>query len=254
MDFSTFPPIAALLDAAYDALLALSHLLQPLAGDAAAAASVVLVTLLVRAVLIPAGVAQARAEQVRSRLAPRLRELQQRHRRDPERLQREMAKLYADENTSPLAGCLPLLAQAPVLALVYTLFLHPTIAGHANALLTEQLLGVPLGMSLLAAVTVGTATWATAGVFGAAVGVIVAVAEITRRAYRPPATGADAALPGASALTGIAGALQFTTAVVAVFVPLAAVLYLTTTVVWTLAQRILLRRRFPLAPASGATT
>lgn len=253
MDFSTFPPIAALLDAAYDALLALSHLLQPLAGDAAAAASVVLVTLLVRAALVPAGVAQARAEQVRSRLAPRLRELQQRHRRDPQRLQREMAKLYADENTSPLAGCLPLLAQAPVLALVYTLFLHPTIAGHANALLTEQLLGVPLGMSLLAAVTAGTATWATAVVFGAVVAVIVAVAEITRRAFRPPATGA-AAVPGASALTGIAGALQFTTAVVAVFVPLAAVLYLTTTVVWTLVQRILLRRRFPLAPASGATT
>jgi YidC/Oxa1 family membrane protein insertase len=48
-------------------------------------------------------------------------------------------------------------------------------------------------------------------------------------------------------MVGIAGALQFTTAVVAVFVPLAAVLYLTTTVVWTLVQRLVLRRRYPPA-------
>jgi YidC/Oxa1 family membrane protein insertase len=40
--------------------------------------------------------------------------------------------------------------------------------------------------------------------------------------------------------------LQFATAVVALFVPLAAGLYLFVTVTWTLAQRLVLRRRFPL--------
>ncbi|MFD6136173.1 preprotein translocase YidC, partial [Isoptericola sp. NPDC060257] len=39
---------------------------------------------------------------------------------------------------------------------------------------------------------------------------------------------------------------QFATAVVACVVPLAAGLYLLVTVAWTLVQRILLRRRFPL--------
>ena len=43
------------------------------------------------------------------------------------------------------------------------------------------------------------------------------------------------------------GALQFTTAIVALFVPLAAAIYLATTVVWTLVQRVILRRRYPLA-------
>ncbi|MGH3706445.1 MAG: preprotein translocase YidC, partial [Agromyces sp.] len=42
------------------------------------------------------------------------------------------------------------------------------------------------------------------------------------------------------------GALQFITAVIAIFVPLAAALYLFVTVAWTLVQRMLLRRRYPL--------
>nr|WP_228509141.1 membrane protein insertase YidC [Herbiconiux sp. VKM Ac-1786] len=130
----------------------LSSVLQPLAGGASAALAVVALTVLVRLVLIPVGVSQARAQRMRTRLAPRLAELQRRHRRDPQRLQRETMALYAAENASPLAGCLPLLLQAPVLSLVYGLFILPTINGHPNVLLTEWLLGAPLGTSFAAAV------------------------------------------------------------------------------------------------------
>lgn len=63
---------------------------------------------------------------------------------------------------------------------------------------------------------------------------IAAVGEITRRAFRvEPVEG----MP-----VGVLGALQFATAVVAVFVPLAAGVYLLTTVTWTLGQRVVLRR------------
>ena len=44
------------------------------------------------------------------------------------------------------------------------------------------------------------------------------------------------------------GLLQYATAVVLLFVPLAAALYLTVTVTWTLVQRLVLRRRYPLPP------
>ena len=193
---------------------------------------------------------EAKAEQTRSRLAPRLKALQQRHKRDRERLQRETMKLYADEKTSPLAGCLPMLAQAPVIAVVYTLFLHTSIAGHTNALLAEQLLGVPLGASLVGVVATGAAAPATLAVFAGVIVVIVVVAEITRRAFRPPVgAGPDASPLAGADMARVAGALQFTTAVFAMFVPLAAALYLATTVAWTLAQRVVLRRIYPLAPA-----
>ncbi len=89
MDLYAFPPIAALLDGAHALLMGLADLLEPLAGAASAAAAVVLVTLLVRAALIPVGISQAKAERTRARLAPRIAELRRRHANDPERLQRE---------------------------------------------------------------------------------------------------------------------------------------------------------------------
>lgn len=246
MDPFAFPPFAALLDSAYRALLGLSDLLEPVAGASASALAVVLVTLLVRALLIPVGISQAKAEQTRARLAPRLRELQRRHKKNPERLQKETLALYRDENTSPFAGMLPVLAQAPVIGILYTLFIRPDIAGHPNALLTQELFGAPLGTSLVAAVFGGTADLATIAVFGALLAVIVAVAEVTRRVFRPvPIEGDDSPLSSPAMLRAMS-ALHYLTAVFAIFVPLAAALYLTVTVVWTLVQRIILRRRFPL--------
>ncbi|GAB3595432.1 YidC/Oxa1 family membrane protein insertase [Microbacterium tumbae] len=248
MDIFAFPPLAALLDAAYGALAGLADLLAPFAGAAAAAAAVVLVTLLVRALLIPVGISQARAEQTRARLAPRLREIQRRHKKNPERLQRETMQLYKDENTSPFAGCLPVLLQAPIVGILYTLFLRPEIAGHPNDLLSHDLFGAPLGTSLVHMLAAGPFSLPTLVVFGAVVVVMVVVAEITRRVFRPvPQDDSPLSSPG---LLRAMSALHYLTAVFAVFVPLAAALYLTVTVVWTLVQRVILRRRFPLPQAA----
>lgn len=242
MDFFAFPPLAAALDLAYAALMGLADLIEPFAGSAAAALAVVLVTLLVRAALIPTGVAQAKAEQTRARLAPRLRELQKRFRKDPERLQRETMQLYRDERTSPFAGCLPVLAQAPVVGILYGVFLHPMIAGHPNALLESTWLGVPLGTSLTATIAEGGLDLATALPFGILIIGIALVGEATRRLFRMPVPldGAASPIP-----QGLLGVMQFATAVVAVFVPLAAALYLLVTVMWTLGQRLVLRRIYP---------
>lgn len=241
VDLFAFPPLALLLDLTTRALLALTTTLEPLAGGLAAALAVVVVTLAVRVLLIPVGVSQARAEQTRARLAPRLRALQERWRSSPERLQRETMQLYRDEGASPFAGCLPVLAQAPVVGLLYAVFLHAQVGGHANALLTHDLFGVPLGRSLVAALSTGTTDAASLAVFGVLVAVIAGVAELTRRLLRPTV---DSSAPAWT--TGMLGLLQFTTAVVALFVPLAAGLYLTVTTAWTLGQRLLLRRRYPL--------
>lgn len=246
MDPFAFPPLTALLDAAYGALTGLSDLLTPIAGTSAAALAVVLVTLLVRALLIPVGISQAKAEQTRARLAPKLRELQRRHKKNPERLQKEMMALYKAENTSPFAGMLPVLAQAPVVGLLYTLFLRPEIAGHPNALLAHDLFGAPLGTSLVSALFGGTATPATFLVFGVLLAVMIAVAEVTRRVFRPtPVEGDDSPL-NSPTMMRVMSAMHYLTAVFAAFVPLAAALYLTVTVVWTLVQRVILRRRYPL--------
>jgi YidC/Oxa1 family membrane protein insertase len=245
MDLFSFPPIAATLDAAYAALMGVAALLHPLVGTASAAAAVVLVTLVVRAILIPTGVAQAKAEQTRARIAPRLLALQRKYKNDRERLQRETMQLYADEKASPFAGCLPVLIQAPIVGVIYALFLNAVIAGHSNDLLVEQLFGVPLGSSLIAMAGDGGVTLATGVVFGVVIAAIAGVAEITRRVLRPQ-TAAEPSMTGSAGALRLVGLLQFATAVVAAFVPLAAGLYLLVTVSWTLVQRLVLRRIYPL--------
>ena len=250
MDLFAFPPLTALLDAAYGALAGLSALLEPLAGASAAALAVILVTLLVRTLLIPVGVSQAKAEQTRARLAPRLRELQRSHRKNPDRLQREMLELYRSENTSPFAGMLPVLAQAPVVGILYTLFIRPDIAGHPNDLLAHDLFGAPLGTSLVQMLTTGSFSLPTLLVYAVLLAIMIAVAEVTRRVFRPqPVDDSPLSSPGMLRLLDV---LHHLTAVFAIFVPLAAALYLTVTVAWTLVQRVLLRRRHPLPVTAAA--
>lgn len=236
-----FAPIAAALDAASALVTGLTGALEPLAGAQSAAAAVVLVTLLVRLALIPVGVSQGRAELTRRRLAPRLREIQKKHAKDPEALQRATMKLYADEKASPFAGCLPVLVQAPIVSLVYGLFVHPEIAGHANTLLESGLLGVPLGRSFTAALGAGDV--AQLPVFVALLAGIAIVSALSRRvALRQAGPVAEGAPPAVAQLTGALSWLPFLTVVFASFVPLAATLYLAITTTWTLCERVIVRR------------
>jgi YidC/Oxa1 family membrane protein insertase len=247
-----FGPIAAALDGAYAVIQLLVTALAPIAGANAAALAIVLITVLVRITLIPVGLSQARAQRMRRRLAPKLAELRRRHGANPERLQRETMALYREENASPLAGCLPLLIQAPVLSLIYGLFLLPTINGHPNELLAQTLAGAPLGTSFTTALTSGTDP---IGVVVSAVilSLIAGIALLSRRqglraaltATPADAAAADGAMaafaPGGSAAR-ILSWLPLITVLFAAFVPLAASLYLLITTAWTLGERELLHR------------
>lgn len=209
MNLYDIAPVAAALDAVSTALQLFSTLLAPLAGTGSAALAVVALTVLVRLALVPVGLSQARAQRMRVRLAPRLAELQRRHRSDPQRLQRETMALYSDEGASPLAGCLPLLVQAPVLSLVYGIFILPTINGHPNALLTESLAGAPLGVSLqhaLLAVTGSPDALAELLVPGILLVLLTAVALLSRRFTLATAMGAPVPTAPAAAGRGSAAA------------------------------------------------
>jgi YidC/Oxa1 family membrane protein insertase len=76
---------------------------------------IILLTLLVRLVLLPLGVYQARSMQKMAKVGPKQRELQKRHKGNPQQLQKELALLYKEEGVNPASGCLPLLLQIPVM-------------------------------------------------------------------------------------------------------------------------------------------
>jgi YidC/Oxa1 family membrane protein insertase len=248
MNFYAFPPIAAVLDGAYHVLSLLSTLLTPLFPVASSAAAIVLITLLVRAALIPVGASQARAQENRRRLAPKLAALRKRWAKNPERLQKEMMALYREEKTSPFAGILPTLIQIPVISTVYGLFVHPDINGHANDLLQHTVFGVPLGSSLVAELGGSSADLSHTLVFAALLLVIAAVATLTRRLLAPipvdlPADPSTPAVPGSAAIAKVLSYMPYITVVIGAFVPLAATLYLAVSTAWTLVERTVLRRR-----------
>ena len=183
--------------------------------------AIVLLTVIVRALLIPVGISQVKAEWTRRRIAPALKKLQERYKKNPTKLQEETLALYKRENASPFAGIGPAIAQAPVLAVVYGLFVRASIDGHANALLAATLLNVPLGSTLLTGGATGVA------IFAVLLLVIAASALITRRS---------------NTAVGWISWLPLIAVPFAAIVPLAATLYLTVSTLWTLAERAVLRR------------
>jgi YidC/Oxa1 family membrane protein insertase len=241
VDLYSFAPIAAVLDGAHFVVTSLIALLEPVTGAASAALAIVLITALVRASLIPASRATVRGEVQRRRLAPRIAELRKRYAKNPEMLQRKTMELYSSEKVSPFAGCLPALIQAPVLSILYGLFVLAAINGHANSLLTESVFGVPLGTSLVSLITGGAAVGQLA-VFVVLLVAIGLVAWLSRRATQRYLGAADEVAPGMRSVMSVMSWMPFLTVIFAAIVPLAATLYLAVSTTWTLVERQLLRR------------
>jgi YidC/Oxa1 family membrane protein insertase len=71
--------------------------------------------ILVRVILWPLNQKAMRASMQMQAVQPLMKELQDRHKDDPQRLQQEMFKLYKEHNVNPFGGCWPMLLPMPVL-------------------------------------------------------------------------------------------------------------------------------------------
>ena len=242
------------VDAAYHLVSGLTGILTPALGGLAAVAAIVAFTMAVRLLLMPLSLRALRGQAAQARLAPQLVALRQRYGKQPERLQREMAALYKREGTSMFAGFAPLLLQWPFLSVMYLLFRSPTVGGTANTLLTHDLFGVPLGVHWLSGAGPLDLASAQGVVFVGLFALLAGLCWLSARLGRlmtAQATGAKPA-PGAAAATAAATApgspgllvraLPYLTVVIAAFAPLAAGIYLLTTLAWSLAERMLYSR------------
>jgi len=84
--------------------------------------SIIGLTVVIRAVLVPLTFRQLKSMQRMQELAPQLQALKAKYKEDKQRQQQEMMKLYQEHGVNPLASCLPLLLQLPVfISLFYML-------------------------------------------------------------------------------------------------------------------------------------
>jgi YidC/Oxa1 family membrane protein insertase len=76
--------------------------------------SIVLLTVSVRALLLPLAFKQFHSMQKLQRVAPELKVIQNKYKDDKQRQQQEIMKFYKENEVNPFASCLPLVAQIPV--------------------------------------------------------------------------------------------------------------------------------------------
>ncbi|WP_432133216.1 MULTISPECIES: YidC/Oxa1 family membrane protein insertase [unclassified Streptomyces] len=222
----------------------MAELLEPVFHASAAAAAIVLFTALVRLLVHPLSRATARGQRARAALQPKVAALREKYGKDPERLQRAVLELHAEEKVSPLAGCLPGVLQLPAFFVLYHLFSHTTIGGETNELLGHRLFTAPLGGRWADALADG-------GVFGGAglvyLGLFAVVACLATFTYlRTRRTMAETrtavAVPGMGAVGKVLPFTSFLTLVTVAVVPLAAALYVVTSTAWATVERVVLYR------------
>ncbi len=110
-----FSPIESLLTFVLTAL----HNITSAAGFISYGWAIVLLTILVKMLLYPLTVKQVKSMKAMQELQPKMKKIQEKYKDNPQVMQQKIAALYKDAGVNPLAGCLPLLIQMPILMGMY---------------------------------------------------------------------------------------------------------------------------------------
>lgn len=87
--------------------------------------ALILFTIIIRLLLLPLNIKQQKSTARMSKLQPELKKLQKKYANNKEKYQEEMMALYAKENASPTAGCLPMLITMLVLFALIEVVYNP---------------------------------------------------------------------------------------------------------------------------------
>jgi YidC/Oxa1 family membrane protein insertase len=121
------PPVANVIENAFSPLITLFEHIMVFIHDnivpgGSWGLSIVGLTILIRAILVPLTFRQLKSMQEMQRLAPSISALKEKYKDDKQRQQQELMKFYQENKINPLASCLPLLLQLPVfISLFYML-------------------------------------------------------------------------------------------------------------------------------------
>jgi YidC/Oxa1 family membrane protein insertase len=89
--------------------------------------SIIILTLLIRLVLFPLGMKQIKSMQHMQAIQPKVKEIQKKYKNNKQKAQEEQMKLYREAGVNPLSGCLPVLAQFPILIAMYAVIRAPQL-------------------------------------------------------------------------------------------------------------------------------
>ena len=86
--------------------------------------AIVALTFTVRFILYPLTYKGMMSMQKIKKISPQIKELQAKHKGDPQRMNKAVMDMYKKHNANPLGGCLPMLMQIPVFFAIYRVLLN----------------------------------------------------------------------------------------------------------------------------------
>jgi YidC/Oxa1 family membrane protein insertase len=110
-------------------------------GDASGASwalSIVGLTVVIRAALIPLFVKQIKSSRNMQLLQPKVKELQKKYGHDRERLAQEQMKLFKETGTNPFSSCLPILVQMPIFFALFRLLDKASKNAEGHGVLSDK--------------------------------------------------------------------------------------------------------------------
>src|SRR5690242_26368 len=234
------------------------HVFGALFGDASGwgwMLSIIGLTLVIRAALIPLFVKQIKSSRNMQLLQPKVKELQKKYGHDRERLAQETMKLYKETGTNPFASCLPLILQMPIFLSLFHL-LNNAAKGTPKGFLKQsdvdeikhaEIFGANISESLTHHTTTNVVVLA-----------IILVIAMTATTFTTQRQLMSKNMP-ADAMTGqyaqqqklLLYVLPVVFAVGGIAFPIGLMIYWTTSNIWTMCQQFYVIRNNP-APGTPA--
>jgi len=219
--------------------------------------SIVGLTVLIRAALIPLFVKQIKSSRNMQLIQPKARELQKKYGHDRERLAQETMKLYKDTGTNPFSSCLPILVQMPIFLALFRLIDRAANNQTRGVLTDDQVRSLSEATWVGAQIAdrfIGDGGWEVKAVAAVLVLAMTATTFLTQRQLMSKNMPADAMTgPYAQQQKLLLYVLPVVFAVGGIAFPIGVLIYWTTSNLWTMCQQFYVIRNNP-APNTSAFT
>ena len=227
-------------------------------GGASWALSIIGLTVVIRAALIPLFVKQIKASRNMQLIQPKVKELQKKFGHDRERLAQETMKLYKDSGTNPFASCLPILLQMPIFFALFRLIDQASKKGTAHGFLTSTTANQLKGADIFGSLPISASFTSSQGILGVQIVAaclvlaMTATTFLTQRQLMAKNMPPDALSgPYAQQQKMLLYVLPVVFAVGGIAFPIGVLLYWTTSNIWTMGQQFYVIRNNP-APGTEA--
>ncbi|MFB9835934.1 membrane protein insertase YidC [Actinoallomurus acaciae] len=221
--------------------------------------SIFLLTVLMRLIIFPLFVKQIHASRKMQELNPQVQALRKKYKKDKQRLNQEMMKLYQEAGANPLSGCLPLVVQFPIFISLYNVLkaISTTTSGSKYGMSADLIQSARHAHIFSASIPTTFVDSFHDKHVGAMIVTLLAVVISSTTTFFTMRSSVGRSMQSMTADNPMMQSQKFLVYLSPLFglfgltLPLGVLIYWVTTNSWTLAQSHYVYKKYPMATAEG---